>query len=727
MEFRVTEHSHSSPNETTIPTNRSAVTPRPDRSSGRQRPEQSLCGSEMIRREIPLLLGLASHGCERPLDDQLRCGVISQNNSRWETAYWSGSEMTPADERAIHQTAAEALDSHDVVVVGEFSAVGIDLLDSFPSNEPKSGQTDEAMAGPSPHHSSPHSVWAPTSDSPVMPNTPNHALVVSINGRPAPTAMVRMLSLILGRFLWLHSDRHDDKRRLWQTTTILRAAAAWQTLVDDQTLLDSIAQCACEVLECERATIFLWEKSRHKLVGRPAIGVEGGVLEVQDDAGIVGEVLQTGSPKWWSSGGIDDGRVNRRIDRSQNFQTRSLLAVPMFNARDQVIGVFEAINARDADQRGATFDAADVPTLSELAAHAAAAIATQQDRKSLTRTRDRLVSQAATSNPLIGNQHAMRELRANATKVAPTDLSVLILGQNGTGKEVLAQHIHYQSERRNGPFVAVNCAALVETLLESELFGHEKGAFTDASGTRQGKFELANGGTLFLDEVGDMSPGGQAKLLRVLEQRVVVRVGGSQSIPVDVRIIAATNQPLQELIAAKRFREDLFFRLNVVSLTLPPLAKRGDDILLLSDHFIQHFCEKIGRPPLRFDASARAAILHHPWPGNVRELRNTIERICYLISTDVVGQSDLMLQRSAAAVRSDESSSGEKSTNPMNALETKLDEATKDFQVEHIERVIAQCDGNMTEAARRLDVHRSNLYRKMRQLGMPTSEPKTEF
>ena len=241
---------------------------------------------------------------------------------------------------------------------------------------------------------------------------------------------------------------------------------------------------------------------------------------------------------------------------------------------------------RDSNHNDAGFEAYDATVLTDLATHAAVAIEGHRTRKKLAQSRDRLVDDAASASRMIGDHPALVALRQNAAKVAGTDLSVLIRGENGTGKEVLAKHVHYQSDRRSGPFVAVNCAALVESLLESELFGHEKGAFTDANQTRVGKFELASGGTLFLDEIGDMSLSGQAKLLRVLEEKVVVRVGGSQTIPVDVRVIAATNQPLEDLISSKRFREDLFFRLNVVPLTLPPLRLRGEDVVLLAEHFL---------------------------------------------------------------------------------------------------------------------------------------------
>jgi DNA-binding NtrC family response regulator len=354
-----------------------------------------------------------------------------------------------------------------------------------------------------------------------------------------------------------------------------------------------------------------------------------------------------------------------------------------------------------------------------LATHAAVAIQAQRAQKTLTESRDRLVRDAAQSTPLIGEHPSVISVRDSGTKVAKTDLTVLILGSNGTGKEVVARHIHYESERKNEPFIAVNCAALVESLLESELFGHEKGAFTDANATRVGKFELASGGTLFLDEVGDMSPGGQAKLLRVLEQKEVVRVGGSVPIPVDVRVIAATNQPLDQLIAEKRFREDLFFRLNVVSLSLPDLANRGRDVLLLAQHFLHHFCYEIGRKIPTLSNSAQTALLSHHWPGNVRELRNTIERVCYLTPGDEINAPDLELRQSS---RPDQSDAENNRPFPQFDSSTTLAESTRLFQINHIRQAIDHCGGNMTDAASKLDLHRSNLYRKMKQLGMGTSE-----
>ncbi len=509
-------------------------------------------------------------------------------------------------------------------------------------------------------------------------------------------------------------DRH--LRRIQQLSAVLGATVQWQVEDDDdddEKLLHRIADTATELLHSERATIFLWDRRRKKLIGQPALGIEGNRLEVDDASGVVGEVLRSGEPTIWNGDSDDEQRVNRTVDRSLDFQTRSLVAVPMIGHRNETIGVFEAIN-----HRGDGFDSFDAALLADLAVHAAIAIESHRKCRSLTESRDRLVDDAAAASRLIGDDPGIETVRLTAAKVAPTDLTVLILGKNGTGKEVLARLLHYESARRSGPFIAVNCAALVESLLESELFGHEKGAFTDANQTRIGKFELASSGTLFLDEVGDMSPGGQAKLLRVLEEKVVVRVGGSQTIPVDVRVVAATNQPLEQLIAEKKFREDLFFRLNVVSLTLPPLCQRGGDVLLLAEHFLKQFCYQIGRPVPRLEDCAKETLRSHPWPGNIRELRNTIERVCYLCSDSTIRTADLMLSGSqsngAVGLISMADPAAADSPAP-------LIDATRRFQVRHIDQAIAACGGNMTEAASRLGLHRSNLYRKMRQLGIPTS------
>ncbi len=275
----------------------------------------------------------------------------------------------------------------------------------------------------------------------------------------------------------------------------------------------------------------------------------------------------------------------------------------------------------------------------------------------------------------------------------------------------MAQSIHYLSRRRDQPFVAVNCAAIPENLAESELFGHEKGAFTDAREARPGRFELAAGGTLFLDEIGDLSLAGQAKLLRVLEERVIVRVGGSTPIHTDARILAASNQDLAEMVRHKRFREDLYFRLNVVTIELPPLRDRPADILLLAEHFLDDFSRRARRKCLELSAAARKRLLEHPWPGNVRELRNLMERLAYLSGEDRIEADDLTLVPST------------RGRSPLAAdLDCPLTNATCRFQKDYIRRMIESSAGSMSRAAQRLGLHRSNLYRKMRQLGMDTPD-----
>ncbi|TWU04572.1 sigma-54-dependent Fis family transcriptional regulator [Stieleria varia] len=557
------------------------------------------------------------------------------------------------------------------------------------------------------------------SDSPLWVTPPKVLLLQSTKRLSLSSGSLNHMVDLLANSIRLIADSELKSKRIGQLAVVLKSSAAWLQIDDDEQLLRHIADTATQLLQCERASIFLWDKRRKKLIGRPALGIEDKALEVSDDAGVVGEVLQSGEAKIWNSVSDDESRVNRSVDRQHAFQTHSLVAVPMRGQRNEIIGVFEAIN-----HRGRIFDAEHALVLSDLAQHAAVAIQAAGARRQLSESCDRLVRDAASDAQLIGAHPDVRQVRINADKVARTDLSVLILGKNGTGKEVLARHLHYQSDRRSGPFIAVNCAALVESLLESELFGHERGAFTDANQTRVGKFELANGGTLFLDEIGDMSPGGQAKLLRVLEEKVVVRVGGSQTIPVDVRVIAATNQPLEQMIVEKRFREDLYFRLNVVSLTLPALCDRGDDVLLLAEHFLQHFCYQIGRQAPTLTDSAKSALLSYPWPGNIRELRNTMERVCYLVTQSQITADDLSLATSPGsrlAVPSGAPLVSRRFDTPH-----ELSESTRIFQIEHIKRAIESCGGNMTEAASLLGLHRSNLYRKMRQLGMNTSESDSE-
>ena len=310
---------------------------------------------------------------------------------------------------------------------------------------------------------------------------------------------------------------------------------------------------------------------------------------------------------------------------------------------------------------------------------------------------------------MVGESYAMAQLREQIAMAAPTNGRVLIFGENGTGKELVARSIHGMSRRRNAPFIEVNCAAIPEELIESELFGHMKGAFTGAVADRRGKFELADGGTLFLDEIGDMTLKTQAKVLRALQEQVVEPVGGASSIKVDVRVLAATNKDLPTEIRAGRFREDLYFRLNVIPVFVPPLRDRESDIPMLAQHFVSELSREYGRRPKKFDAGAMVTLRGYSWPGNVRELRNVIERLMIMVPGETITTSDLAFLPGGRNVSEDPAVESE--TSP-------LHEARDRFERGYIVRALAAQQGNISRTADVLGVERSNLYRKMKGFGI---------
>ena len=312
---------------------------------------------------------------------------------------------------------------------------------------------------------------------------------------------------------------------------------------------------------------------------------------------------------------------------------------------------------------------------------------------------------------MIGESYAMRQLREQVAMAAPTNGRVLIYGENGTGKELVARTIHALSRRRTGPFVEVNCAAIPEELIESELFGHVKGAFTGAVSDRRGKFEAADGGTIFLDEIGDMSLKTQAKVLRVLQEQVFEPVGSTTSIRVDVRVLAATNKELPTEIRAGRFREDLYFRLNVIPIFVPPLQARKEDIPALAEHFMADFAREYGRRVKTLDPSAVAALQDYTWPGNVRELRNVIERLIIMVPGESIGARDLVFLEGPFATVGDAPVADDTPAATLQAARNR-------FEREYILKSLAVHQGNISRTAEALGVERSNLYRKMRALGI---------
>jgi two-component system response regulator HydG len=310
---------------------------------------------------------------------------------------------------------------------------------------------------------------------------------------------------------------------------------------------------------------------------------------------------------------------------------------------------------------------------------------------------------------IIGKGPAMMRLLETVAQVAPSEATVLITGESGTGKELIAGATHFNSHRKDGPFVKINCAAITETLLESELFGHEKGSFTGADRRKEGRFVQAHGGSLFLDEVSEMSLTMQVKLLRVLQEREVTRVGGDQVIQVDVRVIAATNQHLHDLIQSGKFREDLFYRLNVVGLEIPPLRKRPEDIPLLAQHFLEAFSKKNQKKIKGFTPSAMDQMIRYNWPGNVRELMNAIERGVVLSREEYLSGTDLSMI-------------GEPETDVSMPFQS-LEDAIKDMPLDEVEKVtilkmLEVTSGNKSEAARRLGITRKTLHKKLKNYGV---------
>jgi two-component system nitrogen regulation response regulator NtrX len=342
------------------------------------------------------------------------------------------------------------------------------------------------------------------------------------------------------------------------------------------------------------------------------------------------------------------------------------------------------------------------------------------ERSRLAREVAQLAGRVERQDSMLGTSPAMQSLKAQIRVAAASESRILILGGNGTGKELVARQIHRQSRRAKAPFIAVNCAAIPEDLIESELFGHVKGAFTGAAADRPGRFEQAHNGTLFLDEIADMSLKTQAKVLRVLEEQRFERVGGTSQIRVDVRVLAATNKELEEEIRGGRFREDLYFRLAVIPLKVPALAERRDDVRILVEHFVGHFARELGRRPKQVSPEALRRLTDYAWPGNVRELRNVVERVMIMAPGDTVEAADLppAFRDGAAAEAPEAGGAADPARRVWEIDYPSLREARMAFERHFIERKLTQLEGNVSKTAQALDVERSNLYRKFRAYGI---------
>ena len=397
-------------------------------------------------------------------------------------------------------------------------------------------------------------------------------------------------------------------------------------------LLESLLEQLFEVVPAQRGAILL--SSEHSLEGGRVFGLDrkrGKDQPVNISRTIVQQVLRDGVALLASDAAMQPKLASESFIQTQ---AHSVMCVPLVMI-DRKLGVLY-LDTTACDQ----FNKDHLQLVTAIAAIAAVAIENARHFEWLEEENERLLADVNIEHNMVGESEAMQRVYQFIGKVAPTDATVLINGESGTGKELAARAIHRNSKRAQKPFVAVNCAALTESLLESELFGHERGAFTGAIAQKKGRLEIASGGTVFLDEIGELSPALQVKLLRVLQEREFERVGGTVTIKADVRVIAATNKNLEDAMAANEFRHDLFYRLNVVSLEMPPLRARREDILLLASYFVGKYAAMCNRKLKGISPDARTALLAYDWPGNVRELENAIERAVVLGTTDFILTQD---------------------------------------------------------------------------------------
>ena len=477
---------------------------------------------------------------------------------------------------------------------------------------------------------------------------------------------------------------------------------------DATSLLTQILESATRLAEGEASSLILREPESGKLHFAIALGPKGPEVKhfvLNPGEGIAGWVALHGQSLIVNDVETDS-RFSPDISKSVGFPNYSILAVPM-RVRDVTVGVIEIINKRGKKY----FTQDDLQWLELFSVQAAIAL---ENAKYLERAQDEIhtlrdqVQEGRGWHNLIAESPVILEKLELIDRVAKTASSVLILGESGVGKELFAEQIHLKSDRRDGPFVRVNCAALPEGLLESELFGHVKGAFTDAVQNRRGRFELADTGTIFLDEIGDLPLKLQAKLLRVLQQKSFERVGSSESVTVDVRIIAATNRDIEKLVEKGEFRSDLYYRLNVLPLHIPPLRQRKEDILALGEAFLKKFARETNKHFEGYTEDAIELMLSYSWPGNVRELENAVERAVVIARESRIGAQDLLLGRGAGQVDEYKGKS--------------LKEALVIFKRHFIRKALEENRWNQTETSKVLDIQRTYLSRLIKELAI--SNPK---
>jgi len=474
---------------------------------------------------------------------------------------------------------------------------------------------------------------------------------------------------------------------------------------DFGTLIKTIVESAARLVSAEAASLILYEPQSNSLRFEIALGPRGFKLEgksISINEGIAGWVFQN-CRSIIVNDAANDTRFSPAVSDEISYSTKSILAVPL-KVKDVTLGVIELINKTSLG----VFMREDAEWAELFAVQAGIAYDNARQYKRTEKEIEYLhykIQEKEGWHSLIFSSKIMQDRMDLVKRVAPSDASVLILGESGVGKELVAEQIHLHSKRADKPFIRVNCAALPESLLESELFGHVKGAFTDAIQDRVGRFEAADTGTIFLDEIAELPLKLQSKLLRVIQQKTFEKVGSNQTIKVDVRIIAATNRDIERLVQNQEFRSDLYYRINVLPIQIPPLRERLDDIPTLAEHFLTKYSRETNRGIMRFSEAAIQALLGYSWPGNVRELENAIERAVLIARSATIMTDDLMI-----------GNVGVSASEYLNGLELK--EAISAFKRNFIRAALEQNRWNQTETARHLKIQRTYLSRLIKELNI---------
>lgn len=480
----------------------------------------------------------------------------------------------------------------------------------------------------------------------------------------------------------------------------LNDISAWVSSVQDSKQLpELIVNTAARMMQARASSLLLVDEDGQTLKFEVATGPKKHEIkkhEIKIGQGIAGHVAKTGEPLIVKDVSKDK-RWYKTISDDIAFKTKSIACSPLKISED-IIGVLQIIDRKD----GQPFDDNDLNVLNVFANVCSGAINNARKVEEANRKNRELTDQIAKMHKIVGKSPGVKKAVSDGLKVADTRASVLILGESGTGKELMARMIHDQSSRKDFPLVILNCGALTETLLEDELFGHEKGAFTGASDLKKGKFELADNSTLFLDEIGEMSLNMQTRLLRVLQEGIYCRVGGSQNIKVDVRVISATNKDIEKEVENKNFREDLYYRLNVVQIKIPSLIERRTDILLIGNYFLEQFKKEQSRPDLQFSQKTLNILKTYSWPGNIRELKNAVERSVIMCDGPLISPEDLPF----AVNRKD----------PESFREQDLKNAVIQFKKQLVIKTLESVQGNRTHAAKVLKIQRTYLSRLITDL-----------